>query len=93
MTLDELIAELQEKRDDLGTGEGRIYIAAQPSYPLTHVISNVISNVEMAKRSREDEEEDEEEEEEDEKDVWIAVDQIGSWGPVSGYAPRAPWGY
>ena len=84
MTLDELIEQLEDVREELGTGEGVVYVASQPSWPLTNVIDNVVSNAQVVDQSEDPTLGA------DSADVWIAVSQVESRN-VSPYAPSGAW--
>ena len=78
MTLNELIEQLEDLRTDLGTGDGEVFVANQPTWPLTNVIANVVAEREIRSGA--------------EHDVWIAVDQVGNHSDRSPYAPSEVWG-
>jgi hypothetical protein len=88
MTLNDLIEELENLRDIIGRGNGEVFVASQPSWPLTNRIENVISNREVT---------DGDDPEQDTHgvgaaDVWIAIDQVGNYSDVNPYAPSGAWG-
>lgn len=90
MTLDELIARLEEVREELGNGTGQVIIRNQPNYPLTQLITSVVTNRDVILDFDEDEP-GEPTKGTDDLDVWIAVDQPDGWGNISPYAPAALW--
>jgi len=61
MTLDELIQELEDLREELGNGDGQVLVASQPSYPLSNRIVNVAPEAFWSDPHSDT--------------VWIAVDQ------------------
>jgi len=75
MTLDYLIEQLIEKRDQLG-GQVEVRIAEQPSYPLQSSIAGVVSSDDIAYL------------EEEKPIVWIAE---GSQCRPNPYAPNDIW--
>lgn len=83
MRLDDLIEQLEDIRDSLGTGEGEVYVATQWNYPLTNAINNVVPHAPIM-------EEGIETTGLTNKDVWIAADQVGFYS-ISPYAPSQAW--
>lgn len=81
MTINELIAALEEARDDLG-GDREVLVANQPTYPLTNVITAV---------SVTDGDEDDEPTDRRARALWIAVSQPGAYGDLNPYAPADVW--
>jgi hypothetical protein len=81
-TLDELIEQLTDLREEIGRGDVRVRVGNQPSYPLANNISNLVCSTDL-----EDDEDDEDVSPEEreaykaahpdefEPVVWIALDQ------------------
>lgn len=81
MTIDDLIAALEEARDDLG-GDTEVLIATQRHYPLTHevvAISTLGDDDPEADGSR------------TAAALWLATEQPGRSGDLNPYAPEAAW--
>lgn len=90
MTIDELIEQLEEARDDLG-GETEVLVANQPTYPLTNVISNIAYGRDIYDDEEGDEEEKAEKPDRRRDALWIAVSQPGSYSDLNPYAPEGAW--
>ena len=85
MTIDDLIAELEEARDALG-GEAEVRIAYQPSWPLRATVAHVTV-------PGEDPYEEGEQacgQDSDAKMVWLAAGDSLPWDE-NPYAPRWAW--
>lgn len=82
MTIDELIHELEELKEDHG-GDCEIRLMTQPSYPLQHKIAGVVHDVDIANYDAEVNGEDADGEEERENVAWI----------LEGGHPDRPYGH
>lgn len=86
MTLDEMIALLEEMRDELG-GDAEVAVGIQPGYPLRQAVTGVVTSLDVDG----DEEEDAAEVDVDAPKVaWIVTDAPDY--NVNPYAPRGLWG-
>jgi hypothetical protein len=94
-TLDDLIESLTAIRDEQGTGDIRVRIAIQPTWPLNFSIGNVTmlsgdpdDDICEGSESCSDDEYDDVEKEK--SVVWIATSDGHPWGE-NPYAPRQAW--
>jgi hypothetical protein len=87
MTVDELIQDLEEARDELG-GDAEIRVAYQPSWPLRTTIARV--TIPQDDRPGDDEDEIAEVDEKDAGFCWIALTE-GQPYDENPYAPKWAW--